>query len=76
MSEEKPVTGRARPKKERREMAAIRWMWTFILPGIAFAIEFLSENFMNLGIAKIPIALVVGATAYSIKKYYWPDTKF
>jgi len=69
------VTGRARPKKERLEMAAIRGAWTFLLPGVGFAVVWAADNFTNLGIP-LWVGLPIGAICYSLKKFYFPDTRF
>lgn len=67
--------GESRPKKERAKAAAIRWVWTFVFPGIGFALDWITDFDKLIGFGlSVPIALAVGATLYSIKKYKWPDT--
>ena len=70
------LEGRKRPKKQRAGMAAIRWIYTFTFPGLGFIVTFVADNFMNLGIARVPVALVIGAFAYSLKRYWSPDSKW
>ena len=67
--------GRARPKKQRAGMAAIRGVWTFLLPGLGFGVAFLVDNFTSLNIP-LWVGLPIGALAYSAKRYWWPDSTF
>lgn len=70
------VVGRARPRKQRAGMAAIRGLWTFVLPGVGFVLTYLIDNIINLGIVTLPVALAIGAVAYSLKRYWFPDSTF
>ena len=70
-----PPIGRARPRKQRLGMAAIRGMWTFLLPGIGFGIVWAADNFTSFGIP-LWAGLPFGALCYSAKRYWWPDSTF
>lgn len=72
----KPMRGRARPRRQRRRMAAIRALWSFVMPAIGFIVTYVAESWANLGIAQVPIALALGALAYGAKRYWFPDTEF
>jgi len=69
--------GRARPKKQRAKMAAIRAVWSAVLPGIGFAVTYLADidRLREFGLA-IPVAIGIGAGLYAAKKYIWPDTEW
>lgn len=55
----------------------IRAMWTFIFPGIGFALEWLVDIDKLIGFGfGVPVALGVGAGLYALKRYYFPDTKW
>jgi hypothetical protein len=56
-------------------MAAIRAIWTFVFPGIGFALEWLVDvdKLIGFGLA-IPVALGIGAGLYSLKRYLSPDS--
>jgi len=71
-------TGRARPKKERAEMAAVRGSWTFFFTALGYVVTYLAEmtNALSLGGLQIPLALAIGGLAYAAKKFWWPDTKW
>lgn len=73
----KPVTGRARPRKQRDKMAGVRAFWTFVFPGIGFALTYVADidRLREFGIA-IPVAIALGAALYAAKRYWWPDTEF
>lgn len=70
-------TGRARPRRERAKMAAIRGMWTAVSIGIAFAVDYAADidRLREFGLPAVG-AIAVGAGLYAAKKYFWPDTTF
>lgn len=63
-------------RKQLFSMATIRGMWTFILPGIGFALTWGVDNIVDLGVYSLPVSLALGAFLYSLKKYLFPDTKW
>lgn len=67
--------GRARPRKKRAAMAAIRAAWTSVFIGLSFAIDYMADidRLREFGLA-IPVAVAIGAGLYGAKKYFWPDT--
>lgn len=69
--------GRARPKKQRAGMAAIRAAWTAVFIGLSFAVDYLADidRLREFGLA-VPIAIAVGAGLYGAKRYFWPDSTF
>jgi len=70
------ATGRARPRKQRAKMSVIRGVWTFILPGLGFVVTWLTDMERITVYFSVPVALVLGAFLYALKRYFWPDTEF
>lgn len=71
-----PPSGRERPRKERAVMAAIRGAWTFVLPGLGFAITWGVDNIISLGLWSLPVSLAFGSFLYALKRYLFPDSTF
>lgn len=69
-------TGRDRPRVQRAAMGAVRGMWTFILPGLGFALTWAIDNLVDLGVFSLPVSLALGAFFYALKRYLFPDTTF
>ena len=63
--------------KERGSWLAvgIRGMWTFIFPGLGFAITYAVDQWTSLGVPTW-VGLVIGSVCYMIKKRVWPNTTF
>lgn len=55
-------------------MGMVRWLWTIVMPGMAFMVFWLSDNIMSLGIWEWPVSLVAGGFLYALKKAIFPDT--
>lgn len=64
-------------RRGTRSEVAIRAFWAFTMPGIGFAVEYLVDidKLIGYGLG-VPVALGIGAGLYSLKKRYWPDTKW
>jgi len=65
--------GRARPRAERFFMGMIRTGWGIIFPGLGFALTVVADTYSSLPIPQPWTAIGVGALAYGLKRYWWPD---
>jgi hypothetical protein len=57
-------------------MGVVRGVWTFILPGLGFVVTWLTDMERITVYFSVPVALVLGAFLYALKRYFWPDTEF
>lgn len=69
-------TGRDKPKKERLDAAAIRTGWSILFPALGFGVSVIAETYSSLPVPQPWTGIVIGALAYGVKKYVWPDTQF
>ena len=63
-------TGRARPRGSWSAVA-IRGLWTFVFPGLGFAITYVVDQWTTLGLPTWT-GLVIGSVCYMLKKRYFP----
>lgn len=58
--------------------AAIRAFWTVVFPLIGALVNWLitGDNLQSIGIENAGVILVVGGLLYSVKKYFFANTKF
>ncbi len=64
-------------KRGTPSQVGIRAFWTFVFPGIGFALEWLVDidKLVGFGLS-VPLALGIGAGLYSLKRWAYPDSKW
>lgn len=66
-------------RRQRRAKAAVRGLWTFLMPGLGLVVAWAADLSNVLGCSEyitLPVGLAIGALAYSAKRYFWPDEEF
>jgi len=48
-------------------------MWTFVFPGLGFAITYAVDEWTSLGVPTW-VGLLIGSVCYMVKKRFFPNT--
>ena len=62
-------------KKAPWPAVAIRGLWTFVFPGLGFAIAYAVDEWTSLGLPTWT-GLLIGSVCYMAKKRWFPDSKW